>query len=193
MDKILTDFPIIETKRFLLRNMKPEDAAEMFVFMANRETMKFITPHPVESIEEVEADIKSSMEKYQLEKEIPWVIVDRNTDEVIGSFRFHKLNFWHKKAEMGVVIRKEDQNSGVMTEVLEKMLAFGFDTLGLNRIVGDIFAGNKGSEKLLMKYGFQKEGQLRQTDFDGSRYHDTVVYSLLKSEYDKEVAQKVTK
>lgn len=84
---------------------------------------------------------------------------------------------------MGAVIRKEYQNKGVMTEVLDVVLDFGFHTLRLNRIVGDIFAGNEGSRRLMERFGFKKEGVLRQTDFDGEKYHDTVVYSLLQAEY----------
>jgi ribosomal-protein-alanine N-acetyltransferase len=49
---------------------------------------------------------------------------------------------WHQKTEMGAVIRKDYQNKGVMIEIIEKVLPFGFLMLGLNRIVGDIFAGN---------------------------------------------------
>lgn len=110
--------------------------------------------------------------------------MEKGSETVVGQFSLHKLNMWHKKAEMGVTIKKEYQNKGVMTEILEQVLVFCFETLGLNRIVGDIFAGNKGSEKLLKKYGFTKEGIMRQTDFDGERYHDTVVFSMMRSEYE---------
>ncbi|WP_404459581.1 GNAT family N-acetyltransferase [Oceanobacillus kapialis] len=82
-----------------------------------------------------------------------------------------------------------EPKKGVMTEILETVLEFGFHKLQLNRIVGDIFAGNKGSKKLMEKFGFQKEGVLRQTDFDGLHYHDTVVYSMLKPEYEEKMQQ----
>ncbi len=177
--------PNLETENYQLRGMTIEDAPAMFDFMRHHETMKYITPHPVETMSELIKNIELSLENFTHSKEIPWVIIDKATENVIGMFRFHKLNFWHKKTEMGVVIHKDFQKRGVMSEILEVVLPFGFHTLGLNRIVGDIFAENKGSEKLLHKFGFHKEGQLRQTDFDGSRYHDTVVYSLLKSEFEK--------
>jgi len=84
---------------------------------------------------------------------------------------------------MNVVIGKEHQSIGVMTELMKEVLEFGFEMLGLNRIAGDIFAGNERSEKLLNKYGFHKDGIMRQTDFDGEKYHDTVVYSMVREEY----------
>lgn len=98
-------------------------------------------------------------------------------------FRVHKIDRWHRKAELAAVFHKDYQRCGYATEIFEKVLPFAFNELGLNRVVGDIFAGNTASEKLLNHFGFTKEGRLRQTDFDGTRFHDTIVYSLLYSEF----------
>ncbi|MFE8699570.1 GNAT family N-acetyltransferase [Cytobacillus sp. FJAT-54145] len=181
----LKTIPVIETDHYSLRAMTKEDASAMFVFMGDNETMKFLTPHPVSNIDEMEKSIETSLDQFEVEKEIPWVIIDKKTEDVIGMFRLHKLHMWHQKAEMGVVLRKDYQNKGVMTEILSKVMEFSFLTLGLNRLVGDIFAKNNGSRKLLEKYGFHKDGVLRQTDFDGEEFHDTIVYSMLKEEYFK--------
>jgi [ribosomal protein S5]-alanine N-acetyltransferase len=179
----LSVIPVIESEHYLLRGMTIEDAASMFAFMSDRETMKYITPHPVNTVAGVEQNIAKSLENFNQKKEIPWVIVNKVNSNVIGMFRFHKLHTWHQKTEMGVVIHKDYQQKGVMTEILKDILAFGFNKLGLNRIVGDIFADNKGSGRLMEKFGFHKDGVLRQTEFDGTRFYDTVVYSMLKSEY----------
>jgi [ribosomal protein S5]-alanine N-acetyltransferase len=176
-------FPKLETKNYLLRGISLEDASSLFLIMNDAETMKFITPHPIQTIEEMQTRIKEHLIHFQREKEIPWVIIKKDSKEVIGIFRLHKLHMWHKKAEMGAVLHKDHQHKGVMTEIIGEFLPFGFNVLGLNRIVGDIFEDNEGSRRLLEKYGFRKEGILRQTDFDGEHYHNTVVYSILKDEY----------
>ena len=184
MDNLLgNEIPELETERYLLRGMTENDAAKLYTIMSDRETMKFITPHPVKSVKQMEEDIKTSIHKFAMKTEIPWVIIHKQTKELIGMFRFHKLHFWHKKAELGAIVKVEYQKTGVMTEIFTEALSFGFNELKLNRIVGDIFEGNQGSEKLLNKFGFHKDGQLRQTDFDGEKYHDTIVFSLLRTEY----------
>ncbi|MBU9722388.1 MULTISPECIES: GNAT family N-acetyltransferase [Bacillaceae] len=175
----------ITTKNYRLRGMKITDASELYPIFCDMDTMKYITPHPIESVSEMENLIKKNISNLQEEKEIPWVIEDKDIGMIVGTFRFHKLNLWHKKAEMGVVIRKEYQRKGVMTEVLKRMIPYAFSELCLNRLVGDIFAGNIGSQKLLERFGFEKEGVLRETDFDGEYYHDTVVYSLLRKEFEQ--------
>ncbi|CDO04598.1 Putative ribosomal N-acetyltransferase YdaF [Oceanobacillus picturae] len=179
----LKEIPVLDTEHYVLRGVEEEDAKELYLFMGDQETMQYITPHPVGTETAMQEEVTRYLEKFALKKEIPWVILDKETRKVVGQFRFHKLHLWHKKAEMGAVIRKEYQNKGVMTEVLDVVLDFGFHTLRLNRIVGDIFAGNEGSRRLMERFGFKREGVLRQTDFDGEKYHDTVVYSLLQAEY----------
>ncbi|ASN03890.1 GNAT family N-acetyltransferase [Virgibacillus necropolis] len=183
IEAIFTTIPRLVTEQYMLRGLTIDDAAELFTFVSDKETMKFVTPHPVQTEAEMREIIYMQLERYNDRREIPWVIVNNKNGEIVGQFHFHKLNLWHKKADIGAIIRKEYQNNGVMTEILRQVLAFGFETLGLNRIVGDTFAGNNGSKKILNKYGFTKEGVLRQTDFDGEKYHDTVVYSIMKSEY----------
>ncbi|MDZ5471594.1 GNAT family N-acetyltransferase [Bacillus sp. 31A1R] len=182
---MLSNIPEIEVGQFVLRGMELDDAPDMFEFMSDRETMKYITPNPVKNVEEMKEYILSCIDRFKREKEIPWVIVDKKTNRLIGVFRLHKLHFWHKKAEMGVVIHKDFQQKRVMTEVLNEMIPYTFNVLGLNRLVGDIFANNVGSKKLLEKYGFHRDGVLRQTDFDGTNFHDTVVYSMLKDEFEE--------
>lgn len=184
LESIFASIPVLETKHYMLRGIRKEDASEMLGFMGDKDTMQFITPAPVQSEAALQDEILNQLNGFTRRKEISWVIVNKSNGDIVGMFRLYKLDMWHRKAEMGVVIRKVYQRKGVMTEVMKKVLTFGFGPLDLNRIVGDIFALNQGSTKLLERFGFKQEGLLRQTDFDGERYHDTVVYSLLKAEYE---------
>lgn len=149
MDQI----PVFKLKNYTMRGVRKEDTPALFPCMSDRDIMKFITPHPVQTIAEIEEDLTGRLEGFQQQKEIPWVVENGNK-EVIGMFRFHKLNFWHKRTEMGAIIHPNFQRSGVMTEVFRTVIPFGFEELRLNRIAGDIFAKNEGSRQLLKKFGF---------------------------------------
>ncbi len=181
----LVQIPLLETEHYILREPMIEDAKQLFLFMKDKDTMKYITPHPVTELEKMEEKLQAHLQGFQNEKEIPWVVTHRETGEIIGFFRLHKLNMWHRKAEMGTTIKKDYQQKGVMTEILRSIIPYCFEELNLNRLVGDIFSSNQGSQKLLERCGFHKDGVLRQTDFDGKEYHDTVVYSMLRSEYEQ--------
>ncbi|KGX84238.1 GNAT family N-acetyltransferase [Pontibacillus marinus] len=185
MDINTETIPTLRTEHYFLRGLEKKDAESLYQILKNETTMKYITPHPIQSLIEMREKIIDYLQGFKDEKEIPWVIVHRESNNVIGIFRLHKLHMWHKKAELGAIIHPDFQNSGVMSQVLERALAYAFNEIGLNRIVGDIFSGNVASRALLKKFGFIKEGVLRQTDFDGKHFHNTEVYSMLKPEYEK--------
>ncbi|WEG13010.1 GNAT family protein [Pullulanibacillus sp. KACC 23026] len=180
--------PTIETEHYILKPLEHKHAEALFLFLSDKKTMQFITPHPVKTLAELEDQINEQLAAFENKKEIPWVIQDKATHSIVGTIRFHKLRSWHRSCEIGVVLSPHFQQKGVMTEIMPFLLDYGFKRLRLNRIVGDIFAGNQGSRRLLERFGFQKEGVMRQTDFDGERFHDTVVYSMLKEEYELRMA-----
>ncbi|SDP79773.1 GNAT family N-acetyltransferase [Halobacillus aidingensis] len=180
----MNHIPVFVMEKIKMRGLKISDAPSLFQFMSRPDTMKYITPHPVLSLKEMEAYVEERLAGFRKHTEIPWVI-ENEEGECIGFFRFHKWNLWHRKAEMGAVIHPKYQKAGIMTEVLLNVLPYAFDILKLNRIVGDIFAENEGSRRLLNKFGFREEGVLRETDFDGERFQDTVVFSMLKKEYEQ--------
>ncbi|WP_026689635.1 GNAT family N-acetyltransferase [Alteribacter aurantiacus] len=173
----------LTTKDYRLTPIEIHDADALFPIFNDKDTMAFITPHPVETIEEMTEKIENIKAKVKEEKELAWTIKTKEKNLVIGVFRFHKWHKWHQKAEMNAIISHHYQKTGVMSQLLPVVLEYGFCNLNLNRIVGDIFATNEGSKRLLLKHDFHCDGVLRQTDFDGERFHDTVVYSLLKDEY----------
>ncbi|RNA69294.1 GNAT family N-acetyltransferase [Alteribacter keqinensis] len=177
------NIPDLKTADFLLTRVKAEDSVDLFSIFKDKETMKFITPHPVTSLEQMEEKMAAIISLMREGKEAAWIIRPTDNNEAAGLFRFHKIHKWHQKAEMNAVLSPVYQNSGVMTQILPRVLSFGFEELKLNRIAGDIFIENQGSRRLLEKNGFHCDGILRQTDFDGERFYDTAVYSILRDEY----------
>ncbi|WP_240508011.1 GNAT family N-acetyltransferase [Virgibacillus indicus] len=138
MTQFYTAIPVLETEHYQLRGMTVGDTSELFAFHKNKEIMKYITPDPVKTEAEMREEVLGQLKRFSDQKEIPWVIINKSNGDLIGSFSFYKLHMFHKKADMGVVLCGDYQGRGVMTEVLEKVLSFGFGELGLNRIVGDI-------------------------------------------------------
>ena len=73
-----------------------------------------------------------------------------------------------------------------MTEALDAVIGFGFREVGLNRIQAVVMPGNEGSDKLLEKLGFRREGVLREYEnWREKGYVDVVMFSLLRYEYER--------
>ncbi|MNI85309.1 putative ribosomal N-acetyltransferase YdaF [compost metagenome] len=70
-----------------------------------------------------------------------------------------------------------------MTEVLQEIMRFGYEDLGLNRIEAFIDPDNIRSRYLLEKTGFYEEGYLKDYFFEKNQFVDAVIFALLKKEY----------
>lgn len=74
-----------------------------------------------------------------------------------------------------------------MTEALETVLKFGFTELNLHRVEALIADENEPSKRLLLRYGFLKEGTMREDYVVNGVNEDSDCYALLKWEWEKNI------
>ena len=102
----------------------------------------------------------------------------------VGWCGFHTWYTDHARAEIGYVLSNEaSKGKGIMSAVLKEVIDYGFNTMKLHRIEAFVGPNNVPSLKLMEKYNFTKEGNLREHYFKNNKMEDSVVFSLLKSEY----------
>lgn len=82
-----------------------------------------------------------------------------------------------------VIISPRRRNKGLGQFMLRKLLEFGFDELGLNRIGLGVFDFNKPAIKCYKKMGFVPEGTLRQSSKVGESYWNCRLMSILQKEW----------
>jgi ribosomal-protein-alanine N-acetyltransferase len=70
-----------------------------------------------------------------------------------------------------------------MSESVSAILRYGFNTIGLNRVEACIGPSNIASQKVIKKFGFTQEGHLRQHFIRDGEIQDSLIFSLLKAEY----------
>jgi [ribosomal protein S5]-alanine N-acetyltransferase len=71
-----------------------------------------------------------------------------------------------------------------MTEAMKAVLIHGFEQMKLNRVEAFASPLNTPSIRLIERYGFTKEGLLRQHYGHNGVAEDSAVYGLLASEYE---------
>jgi ribosomal-protein-alanine N-acetyltransferase len=57
--------------------------------------------------------------------------------------------------------------------------------MNLHRIEAYVGLANEPSNKLMQKFGFTKEGLLREHYLRDGIYHDSLIYSLLRKEWNR--------
>lgn len=103
--------------------------------------------------------------------------------ELAGSVGMHGLDRQAGRAEIGYWLRESMQGRGWMTRAVSALVTYGFDRLGLNRLVIMAQPANARSRAIPERLGFRQEGVLRQDQRYPQGYVDHVVYALLRSEW----------
>lgn len=127
--------------------------------------------------------VRKTLKEIKNKKVISFIIVLNK--EPVGGVGFCKIEWKHKKAELGYWLAKKYWNQGIMTEAIKLVLDFGFKQLKLNRIEASHFRQNQGSKRVQGKCGLKLEGIARQGIFKNGKFYDDVRRAILASDYKK--------
>jgi len=176
-------FPNLETNRLNLRRLNLLDSNEILALRSNPEIMKFI-PRPLITTKEEAIEFISVMDtNVNNNNVVNWAITTKEEDKLIGMIGFYRMKPENYRAEVGYILLEEFHGQGIITEALERIIQFGFDEMKLNSIEAVIDPENYGSEKVLLKNNFVKEGHFKEHTFFEGKFLDSVFYSLLKKNY----------
>jgi [ribosomal protein S5]-alanine N-acetyltransferase len=173
-------FPTIETDRLMLREIKEDDASELFVNFSNDELMKYYGSEQMESLQEAVELINVFRMNFLENRGYRWGIQIKGEQGLIGTIGFHAWSPKNKRAEIGYEINPDYWKKGYAKESISAVLEYGFSALGLKRIGAVVFLENDSSNELLLKLGFQKEGILRNYIVQKGQSFDTIVYSIIR-------------
>lgn len=178
-----TYFPSLTTERLLLRQIHPGDAGELFAILSDRQVTEFYGHEPHQSLEDTHELIRQIQARYALREALRWGITFRGEDTLIGSCSFHHFDAGFHRAETGYELDSAFWGKGIMTEAMSAILTYGFTELELHRIEAIIDIVNERSKGLLLKLGFNYEGNLRQRYSFRDHFEDEHYFGLLKDEW----------
>ncbi|HEX9980286.1 MAG TPA: GNAT family N-acetyltransferase [Flavobacterium sp.] len=174
-----TPFPVLETERLILRRVKPEDDQQVFMLRSNPETMKYVPRPLTKTIDDAREHIRMIDEKIENNTGINWAITFKEDDLFIGIIGHYSLQPEHYRAEIGYMLLQQYHGQGIISEAIECVMRYGFEEMKLHSIEAIIDPGNIASAKVLEKNGFVKEAHLRENAFYNGKFLDTVIYSRL--------------
>ena len=87
-----------------------------------------------------------------------WAVTARESAAVIGDGGLIHLAFRGPEIEVGYRLKSPYWGKGYATEVARSAVAYGFDTLGLERIVAVTHPENVASQRVLEKAGLRFQG-----------------------------------
>ncbi|HEX6541774.1 MAG TPA: GNAT family N-acetyltransferase [Ktedonobacterales bacterium] len=183
IDSTFTTFPTLTSPRLRLRQVEIRDADDLYAAVSDEETMRYFGREPYRSLDEVQASILMGQDNYMRRIAIRWGVTLKDDDRIIGTCTFHHFDERFRRAEVGYILNRAYWGQGLMSEAVSTVLRYGFTEMELHRIEAIIDIANERSKNLLLKLGFQYEGNLRQRYYQSGRFEDEHYFGLLHDEW----------
>lgn len=162
----------IEDEEFLIKLRRNKDLFQLTCgntyFISAEHSRKMLQEHILEN-----------------QKQLYLVICLEENNAPIGYLSITSINHVNKSLEWGgVVIDPKFTGKGFATDAAKLMLKFVFEEMNMNRLYGYWLEENVASLRISEKLGFVKEGVLREVTFKTGKYHNVILCSMLKKDYD---------
>ena len=176
----MKECPTIETHRLLLNAPTAEDI-DTIVSVLNHKVYAdnaVMIPYPY-TAQSAQYWLQLAADAVANESGYIFAIRLKESPTIIGGIELSKNKSLHK-AEIGYWLDQKYWNHGLMTEAVQAVLQFGFETIKLKKIYATHFDYNLASGKVMQKAGMTQEAILRCHTYKEGVYHDHVMYSLIK-------------
>ena len=136
--------------------------------------------------------IEAALVGQSLGKELPFIIVRKSSDEIVGTTRFYEIRPHDRAAAIGYTwLAKSAQRTPINTEAKLLLLTHAFETWKCMRVelITDVL--NEQSRTAILRLGAKQEGILRKhLILPSGRVRDSVIFSIIDDEW-PEVKQRL--
>lgn len=157
---------MIETPRLLIRVPEADDAPAYYDIHEDPEVTRWLGgPHPNSVADERERiELRRAMHDelgYTM-----WTIEEKESGDVVGLGGLFPVEKKGPEIEVAYHFKRDRWGRGYATEMARACLAYGFETAGLETIVGLVAPANTASIRVLEKCGMERVGTGRYYDQD---------------------------
>jgi [ribosomal protein S5]-alanine N-acetyltransferase len=186
---IFSRLPTLSTPRLTLRPARMADAHDMYEYSRDPEVARHVLWDAHISIHQTRWYLRSLLKQYRAGQPSSFVIELTQERKVIGTIGLMWMQRENRSAEVGYSLSRAYWNRGLMTEALEEVLRFCFDTLCLNRVEAQHETDNPASGTVMLHVGMRREGLIRQRFYNKGQYVDVELYSILREDFEKRSAK----
>ncbi len=129
--------------------------------------------------------IETALKAQAVGRELPFVIVRKLSDQIVGTTRFYDIERIDRRVAIGYTwLAASAQRTAVNTEAKLLLLTQAFERWGFIRVelITDVL--NQQSRTAILRLGAKEEGVLRNhMVMPGGRYRDSVCFSIIETEW----------
>jgi len=167
----------IETLRMIIRDFKPEDAADLHDIFGDEETMK--NCEPAYDFEKT----KEFLSSFCIGRKGAVAVVHKESGKMMGYILFNEAD--EGVYEMGWIYNRNFWRQGYAYESCKAVIDYAFRDLKVHKVFAEAIDAVK-SVGLMQKLGMQLEGiQRSQTRDSHGNLADLYLYGLLEADWRK--------
>ena len=170
---------ILISNGLLLNQITESDVEDLAAAIGSREVYDnvLMVPHPYSLSDAVSWVRYVEKQKQQFGELLNWCI--RKEGKLIGGIGFHDPVTQPHRREMGYWLAVEHWGQGIMTKTIATFAEFANRERGITRLEAPVYATNIGSQKVLERNGFVKEGTLAKAYLKDGEYKDAFLYARI--------------
>lgn len=170
--------PILETERMRLAPLVAQDTQYIFPLMADAEVMAFWDVGEIDDPDVIGRLVEGQVEEMAAGRAVYWSMRGLADGQFLGTCDISEIDRRHHRAEVGFMLSREAWGQGYASEAMQAVLAYAA-TSGLRRLLARTHLGNRRSDALLAKLGFEEEGMLRGHVLRDGERRDCRLFGLL--------------
>ena len=168
-----TSLPESNHELVALRRLTPDDIPHWYAYLA----MPVVFEHTSWNVHAA-----SELESYAGVSDNPsallrLAIVDRATDQLVGTVGFHTVSPEDRSAELAYDLSPPWWGKGIASQLCEVMVQWAHAHVGLLRVQATVLSSNSRSIEVLQRCGFKREGLLRSYRIVRGKPGDFWMYS----------------
>src|SRR6266487_5062597 len=182
---------ILEDERVLLRPLQEDDYGNLLPFAFNEPELWEYSWISAAGEEGLRNYIKITLDAMAEDKEYPFIVFDKKTNEYAGCTRFYDINIPFQTLQLGYTwYGKKFQGTGLNKHCKYLLLSFAFEDTSIERFELRADNNNARSIAAMKSIGCKVDGVLRANmpKREGGR-RDSIVLSILKDEWFGEVKE----
>jgi RimJ/RimL family protein N-acetyltransferase len=168
-----------------LRQLTAADAGRLFTLFSDPRVMRYWSRGPFSGEEEARALLVEIERGWRDDSFYQWGVVPLETGFVIGTASLFRIERDHRRAELGFAIGSAWWGRGFGGATVSLLIEHAFGSLRLSRLEADVDPRNAASLRLLERFGFQREGLLRERYHVAGEVQDSVILGLLGREWQR--------
>ena len=176
---------MLQGEKIRLRAYDSRDNAQEVLELINNEEVLFntrpTTPYPFTFKDE-----ENFLGSQSALNNIYNFAIERLSDgQYLGGCGINNLDLKNSKCIVGIFLAKDFWNMGYGTDAMKALVHFIFGQIPVNKISLHVFSFNSRAIRSYEKFGFVKEAVLKEELFRNGKYHDTIIMSIFRRDYDE--------